>query len=396
MALQIQYSRLYVGLYCESSVLQTLKSYLIRPHNIFVNVGYELEPSMQAMIMTRSGCCERSNLCRLTFLTTQEQAVASDGGGAGDGFTVMIVASGQIGGGGLVHAVTVTQPVQSWTVIRGQDDFRAVGDALSSVLPGIPSFPSSEVVDNGDLTAISKARNDLQQWLISILMYPGARESPAVRNFLTYNANMIPPQFEGVPWTSFAPDGTVLTTSLYSTQQQTQQHHQATAPAAAYGSSNLDDMEMDDMFAGDDDVGPLPNEDSDEDDDFIPASVRYKPTDEQITAEDEMDIMQLAGEVEMVEDVGSLAQSLGASHLGRSLKLQQEISKNQKQTQQPMQSGVRLGSAVSGGVGGGIGSAMARAVQGVGDSFNQIKPVSAPRLDSFKMIKVIGKGSFGK
>jgi len=35
-------------------------------------------------------------------------------------------------------------------------------------------------------------------------------------------------------------------------------------------------------------------------------------------------------------------------------------------------------------------------VAGVGDSFHQTAPVSLPSLDSFKMIKVIGKGSFGK
>ena len=55
---------------------------------------------------------------------------------------------------------------------------------------------------------------------------------------------------------------------------------------------------------------------------------------------------------------------------------------------------------------GGIGGAMAKAescshmtqahVKGLGDSFHRTAPVSAPRLDSFKMIKVIGKGSFGE
>jgi hypothetical protein len=85
-------------------------------------------------------------------------------------------------------------------------------------------------------------------------------------------------------------------------------------------------MEMDDMFLADDD-GTLSQEDTDYllDEDFIPAaSVRYKPTDEAVTDED-MDIMQSAGEVEMVDDIGSLAQSLGASHLGRSLQLQSQI-----------------------------------------------------------------------
>ncbi len=35
-------------------------------------------------------------------------------------------------------------------------------------------------------------------------------------------------------------------------------------------------------------------------------------------------------------------------------------------------------------------------VEGLGDSFHRTVPVSAPRLDSFRMIKVVGKGSFGK
>ena len=60
---------------------------------------------------------------------------------------------------------------------------------------------------------------------------------------------------------------------------------------------------------------------------------------------------------------------------------------------------------------GGIGGAMAKAaescsshrvppsqahVQGLGDSFHRTAPISAPRLDSFNMLKVIGKGSFGQ
>ena len=35
-------------------------------------------------------------------------------------------------------------------------------------------------------------------------------------------------------------------------------------------------------------------------------------------------------------------------------------------------------------------------IQGIGDSFHRTAPVSAPKLDSFNMIKVIGKGSFGE
>merc|ERR1712003_608951 len=48
--------------------------------------------------------------------------------------------------------------------------------------------------------------------------------------------------------------------------------------------------------------------------------------------------------------------------------------------------------------GGGIGSAMKEASNGGlnGGCFKPPKPESPPRLDAFKMIKVIGKGSFGK
>ena len=45
---------------------------------------------------------------------------------------------------------------------------------------------------------------------------------------------------------------------------------------------------------------------------------------------------------------------------------------------------------------GGIGGAMAQAASNNNAPFNHKPPVSAPKLDSFKMIKVIGKGSFGK
>jgi hypothetical protein len=54
--------------------------------------------------------------------------------------------------------------------------------------------------------------------------------------------------------------------------------------------------------------------------------------------------------------------------------------------------------------GGGIGNAVENSmiqqkeptVEGLSDSFYQKSPVSAPRLDSFKLIKVVGKGSFGE
>jgi len=169
---------------------------------------------------------------------------------------------------------------------------------------------------------------------------------------------------------------------------------------------SLDEMEMDDMF----DTGGSYEADEyeeDDDDEALPYSVRYPPTEVALTQED---TMEFHGEVEMVEDVGSLAQSLGASHLGRSLQLQAEIMdmKGHKETtNMPQQQGLTVGGAGTnktngngiGGIGGVVESAKnsrGGGIAGLGDSFNHKAPISALRLDSFKMIKVIGKGSFGK
>jgi hypothetical protein len=125
-----------------------------------------------------------------------------------------------------------------------------------------------------------------------------------------------------------------------------------------------------------------------------------------------MELMQVAGEVEMIDDLGSFAQSLGASHLGRSLKLQAALKhpnpKNNEplshpSVQPPHQQGLNIGGTLSAQPSqqhqtsprGGIGSVMEQAANNNVAHFNHRPPTSAPRLDSFKMIKVIGKGSFG-
>mmetsp|Transcript_11615 Transcript_11615/g.23953 ORF Transcript_11615/g.23953 Transcript_11615/m.23953 type:complete len:658 (+) Transcript_11615:124-2097(+) len=335
----------------------------------------------------------------MTPQSTQQTAT----GEASVDFSVVIAASAPVAEAGLVHAVTVIQPAQTWTVIRGQDDFIDVAQNLSSQIMDLPALPEaakqyqSSNAAATDLLPIVTARTHLQHWLETVLMYPGARDSPAIRNFLTYAPNMIPPQYENVSWTIFTADGQVATPAPAAQGNQPESNH--------YDDGNLDDMVMDEMFETNDDVGPIQEDDDDDSDvdDEYRASVRYKACEEDITAEDEMDLAHVvAGEVEMVDDVGSLAQSLGASHLGRSLMLQeQSIGNNRsigRQQQQGIpQAGLQLGNPLSGVSGGGIGSAMKHATsQQIGSSFHQVKPDSPPRLDAFKMIKVIGKGSFGK
>lgn len=285
-----------------------------------------------------------------------------------------------------MYAIMVSQPVQTWTVFRNHDDFLAVRRALAESFPSLPRCPELGVINS--ISDIVHQRNEMQQWLTSVVMFPGVAEAPAFRNFLTVMANEVLPQYENVAWTQFNP-------------QHDQRHHHHSSGSAP---QNVDDMEMADMFED----GGVPEDDDDDDDDealeqdddFPKASERYKLIDETITDEDEMDFMQIAGEVEMVDDVGSLAQSLGASHLGRSLKLQQEMGSVKKGTMHSLQQGLNVGGASNHGTsdGGGIGGAIASANSDANNSAadgGQKKP-SATRLDQFKMIKVIGKGSFGK
>ena len=138
-----------------------------------------------------------------------------------------------------------------------------------------------------------------------------------MRQFLCYGANVVPPQFEGLAWVNFTTTGEAAAAS-------------ASANAVRPPSSrpNLDEMEMDDMFALDDDPNGNQEHDDDEnsldsEDDAEYLQGRYAPTEEPLTQSEIMEIQQ--DNVEMVEDVGSLAQSLGASHLGRSLNLQKEM-----------------------------------------------------------------------
>lgn len=325
----------------------------------------------------------------------------------------------------IIHAVSVTQPVQSWMVLRDHVDFLAMDVALGGSVSGLPSLAAVPITDDvtqgsqREVDMIVHARNSAQEWLTSVLMFPAVRESPLMRQFLSYGANIVPPQFEGLMWINFTPSGEPIRTGANSSAGSALTSLATTAAAAR---PNLDEMEMDDMFALDDEHGNREDDDGsslDSEDEAEYLQGRYAPTEEPLTQSEIMEIQQDYKQVEMVEDVGSLAQSLGASHLGRSLHLQEQMRAQAKHTTASTHHGgintmTSSGNPVMGGntstssIGRGIGEAMAKAgsgapslqtqahVDGLGDSFHRTVPISAPRLDSFKIIKVIGKGSFGK
>lgn len=343
-----------------------------------------------------------------------------DTSAAQDSFNVIISASSRVSVNNadgtschsLVHAVSVTQPVQSWTVIRDQSDFTNVGNALSPIIQGLPTCPSPTFSNNSeeiDVDEIVRARHATQNWLDNILQYPGARESPAVRQFLCFDANIVPLHLEGVNWVRFS-------TSVGSDDDPQCRVENKSRGQMENLNHGVDEHELDMayMYEYGEDHDGCDHEDEDDpyddDIDHFSAIERYQPKGQTITNSDVMEFENDVDDVEMIEDVGSLAQSLGASHLGRSLQLQAEISNmNQgldRNDIQHTQQGLNIQGPPSpiGGNGsfmGGIGNAMMNAaaqpkVAGLSDSFSQKRPESEARLDSFKMIEVIGKGSFGK
>jgi len=344
---------------------------------------------------------------------------------AQDDFNVVIFASGRAtvdntdGSSSpshrLIHAVSVTQPVTSWTVIRDHVDFTNIGNALSPIIHGLPTCPSAPTFVDATATAevnvdeIVRVRNATQIWLTNILQYPGVRESPVVHDFLTADANILPHYIEGVNWLRFS-------SSVGSDEDpQCRAETDNKTPLVENPTHGANDHDIQDMpfnFAfGDGHVDCDSDESVDfEDEDHFSAIERYQRKDNPITDDDVMEFENDADDVEMIEDVGTLAQSLGASHLGRSLQLQAEMTNmNQglpRSENLQAQQGLNIEGPTSpiGGaqtVMGGIGNAMLNAapqsqIAGLGDSFCQKKPESEARLDSFKMIEVIGKGSFGK
>lgn len=330
----------------------------------------------------------------------------------------------------LIHAVAVSQPAGGWTVLRDHADFLAMDAALRGEIAGLPGHGLVDaagpgVVDAGGVEAVVRGRNAAQEWLSAVLTVPDVRESPVMRQFLCYGANVVPAQFEGLAWVDFTAGGgaRALVTAP-----------QPQAAGTGTAGPNLDEMEMEDMFALDDDPGHghgHDHKDHDDGDSFASEDDaeylqgRHAPTAEPLTQSEIMEIQQDYEQVEMVEDVGSLAQSMGASHLGRSLNLQKQMLSSAPfpggdapapppPNAMPGGLAIAAGTAVAPGSHpataspGGIGGAVAKAdtfasppstqahVAGLADCFHRTAPVSIPSLDSFEMIKVIGKGSFGK
>jgi len=303
-----------------------------------------------------------------------------------------------------VHLISVSPSNvnNSWSVLRDHSDFSAFQVSLHSV--GAPPFPCAPEVDSSSMdllkSKVTATRDVLQNWLDTILKDPYSGENPLIQQFLCFGANLYTAQqLEGINWVTFTDhsidEGFVVTSNVCEPKPR---------------HSSLDEMEMDDMFDTTDDVEEESEDDEDEDEgrfDYFGVN-RYQPVEEAVTQEDAMELQRQVNEIEMVEDVGCLAQSLGASHVGRSLQRQAELanmSKDVPKSNCTSNPGVVVGGKGNETPGGGIGDLMMQAqpvknrnskYDGLRDGFSQASLMSPPSLESFKIIKVIGKGSFGK
>lgn len=264
---------------------------------------------------------------------------------------------------------------------------------------------------------VIRVRSEIQLWLNHILLIPGMKENKTVSVFLCYGANMLAPQYTCVRWFQFVPSP--FFSNIEKSHAASGRSDMIQNVKHVYHHNGEEELDMDEMFAlsGEQEEGEEEtNQDEagvhvdDNEEDYFSAAERYQPKEEAVSREDVMDFENNADDVEMIDDVGSLAQSLGMSHLGRSIQLQAERAgggpTNRLNENVPPQQGLNIGNMAgsrnnqlqgTGGIGNAIRNASAEIkVEGISDSFCQKRPISAPKLDSFNMIKVVGKGSFGK
>jgi len=345
-----------------------------------------------------------------------------------------------------LHVLYVSQENQNpWIVLRKHSDFATFANSLESInIQHLPTFPkllslSSSSSSNNNTSNLANlatsSRNALQEWLDIILQKSisastsSAMAGPLLQQFLCYGANLYSPeQVEGVHWVTFTNQEffQVSNNRGNNTSNSSNANRVSGVGSNSARHPSIDEMDMDDMF----DTSHYEHQDEDEEstgddsDDELAlkgysAAARYQPFEEAISKEDAMEIQQQADEAEMVEDVGSLAQSLGASYLGKSLQLQAEMNAMKRKMEGQKEGGESkrqgglynaesqkrlLGESTgsSGGIGGAVELADSQTplrkskAHAIGDNLYQNQPVATPRLDSFKMIKVIGKGSFGK
>jgi len=238
-----------------------------------------------------------------------------------------------------------------------------------------------------------------------------------VHQFLCHDANIVPLHLEGMNWIQFPSnafgDGGGSSEDDPQCRGGVETKSRVAPEADLVHDVDEPDLDFADMYEYEENEGSeAEEEDADYDDiENFSAVERYQPKEKTITNDDMMEFENEAHDVEMIEDVGSLAQSLGASYLcGRSLQIQADMNQGLPQSTEHhggAQQGLNIEGPTSpigvstGNSSGGIGHAMLNAgpqvkSSGLSDSFCQKKPESEARLDSFKMIEVIGKGSFGK
>jgi hypothetical protein len=316
----------------------------------------------------------------------------------------------------IIYALSIAQPVQAWVVYRNHDEFISLAATLFDM--GFQAPNILKTLQNEDIALnVSSSLNELQSWLDQVLRHPQITKCEHLNRFLCDGANQPHPLFNSIEW---------VCSHIETPNSQSVLQLLPPSEMMCYDMSDSDDTDD----SGENEVndnGPPLNNDYDEDH----HCQRYQPTEEELTENDVIEFNSICKDVEMVESIEKLGRSLGDPHLSTSLKQRAKMSSDSNRSgvippnhldhslilckehsgcteyADPSTTDPSLYSRMSVLIppkGQGIGEALRKEVKYSNVTSKNLhhssispyeKKHTEVQLDNFKLIKVLGKGSFG-
>ena len=317
-------------------------------------------------------------------------------------WNAIIVASGHLcSGEGLLHVLYVIAPMAQFShhfVARTHADFVVLATELSEDFSDLPPCPNN-------CNDAATFGNELQEWLYAILSNSGVKESPmhpALVKFLSYGANVFPPEYEVLQWwhNVSCSEGALAAPSL------SQQEQQLDSPRQSY--------EIFDYFGRDDALVGRKEDTGENILDLNSLAPLLGCNENVIDADDEViddsDFLEVIKALEafdhakayVIQEQAILRRSSHTSfrppaHPTSSHQVKADSCNILVSSNVPQ--GLTIGGSALDTQNGGIGAAIKKAnfSDVHGDAHHsQSRPLSSTGLDAFKLIRMIGKGSFGK
>mmetsp|Transcript_15191 Transcript_15191/g.19711 ORF Transcript_15191/g.19711 Transcript_15191/m.19711 type:complete len:687 (-) Transcript_15191:416-2476(-) len=140
----------------------------------------------------------------------------------------------------LLYVLSVQQQASAWTVYRRVATFQALTHHLSVMVPNLPPCPNIFMASYGS-ESVETLRIHLQHWMQQILSIPIVSQTPVMKNFLCAEANLPPPGVD-ITWTKCSSDDEddVDDDDLFHNAEGDEKHHD--------DNEFDDEMDMDDLF----------------------------------------------------------------------------------------------------------------------------------------------------